>query len=137
MKSDLRLRFKNEEEANKFWEFSLDMRIMAKLLEFMIMEKQPRNVKNPQLNNHIRRIKESAEFIQKDAGYALITNKLDYANDHAYAMYRIFNVIRLCEKDDLEDMATQLEKQSQEALEIVEKEQAEHFNQQYKELQET
>jgi len=80
-------------------------------MEFMIMEKLPKKIANPNLNNHIRRINQSADAIQKEAGFALISTNQDYGNDHAYALYRIMNVLMFADKDELYKIAESLEEQ--------------------------
>lgn len=107
-----------KEEIERYWNFALCLKLDAKFLEFMIMENMPKKLKFPVLNNHIKRIRESAEAIKKEAGYSLTCQNEDYGDDQMYAMYRIYNNLRFADKDELERIAEDLDSQRDQISEL-------------------
>lgn len=72
---------------------------LARIMEFEQLEKFPKFFPNSAMKNHARRIKESTQALQRDAGYIVKTKDESYVQDHTYALWRIFDkLMRLPEK---------------------------------------
>lgn len=101
-------------EAEKYWDFIIALKIFATTLEFLIMEKLPKKINIPNLNNHIRKIKQASEAIKLEATFSIKIKSDDYGNDHAYALYRIFDKLMFADKDELHRIAEDLTHQHEE-----------------------
>lgn len=109
-----------KQEADAYWSFSISLKIFGKVFEHLLFEKMPRiRLKNPALNNHIRKVQESADFIRKEAAYSLKDINPDYNANHSFALYRIFNSLHLSTEEELFGIANDLETQAEHIDQLV------------------
>jgi len=107
-----------KEEGNAYWDFAMALKLEAYILDCVIREKLPKKVNFPILNNHIKRIKDSADAIKKEAAYSVTVTNDDLSHDQAYALYRIQDILRFANTDELYTICEDLQRQSEEIEKI-------------------